>query len=59
MEVASDQYQETPWSHAFPGTHLMLELWRHTDLRLLILPQRVGKVGTPVGVALPLNSGRS
>jgi len=26
----------------------------YADLRLLILPQRAGKVGTPVGMAFPI-----
>ncbi len=29
-------HDKRAWSHAFPGTHLMLELWRHADFTLVI-----------------------
>jgi hypothetical protein len=25
------------WSHAFPGTHLILELWRYADIGSFLL----------------------
>jgi hypothetical protein len=36
-----------PWRHAFPGTHLMLELWRDADFSFTYLDRDMEFVWTP------------